>query len=210
MNNTLKDELQNIINGNEYDGQTSLIQTIQRFLRRNETASKDLKSQESVKSQEEKRLIGYIEENNLWFEENINPENYLTEGAKQKIYRYDNHNVIKLNSCVFYEKWYDYFNSLLIHNHLFSATKYELLGFKLVEGNLHSVVKQEFIQTDEITDTQQVKRFLEYNNFKNVRHNDYISSELGLILEDLHDENVLTKNSVLYFIDTVFYLTKDF
>ncbi|ATA77670.1 putative polyvalent protein kinase domain-containing protein [Capnocytophaga canimorsus] len=210
MNNTLKDELQNIINGNEYDGQTSLIQTIQRFLRGNETASKDLKSQESVKSQEEKRLIGYIEENNLWFEENINPENYLTEGAEQKIYRYDNHNVIKLNSCVFYERWYDYFNSLLIHNHLFSATKYELLGFKLVEGNLHSVVKQEFIQTDEITDTQQVKRFLEYNNFKNVRHNDYISSELGLILEDLHDENVLTKNNVLYFIDTVFYLTKDF
>lgn len=98
----------------------------------------------------------------------------------------------------------------MIHNHLFSATKYELLGFKLVEGNLHSVVKQEFIQTDEITDTQQVKRFLEYNNFKNVRHNDYISSELGLILEDLHDENVLTKNNVLYFIDTVFYLTKDF
>lgn len=79
-----------------------------------------------------------------------------------------------------------------------------------MEGNLHSVVKQEFIQTDEITDTQQVKRFLEYNNFKNVRHNDYISSELGLILEDLHDENVLTKNNVLYFIDTVFYLTKDF
>ncbi|CEN51122.1 conserved hypothetical protein [Capnocytophaga canimorsus] len=51
---------------------------------------------------------------------------------------------------------------------------------------------------------------MEYNNFKNIRHNDYISSELGLILEDLHDENVLTKNNVLYFIDTVFYLTKDF
>jgi hypothetical protein len=29
-------------------------------------------------------------------------------------------------------------------------------------------------------------------------------------LQDLHDENVLTNNGVLYFIDTVFYLTPDF
>jgi len=29
---------------------------------------------------------------------------------------------------------------------------------------------------------------------------------LGLIIEDLHDENVLTQNGVLYFIDTVFYI----
>ncbi len=28
----------------------------------------------------------------------------------------------------------------------------------------------------------------------------------GLIIEDLHDENVLTSNGILYFIDTVFYL----
>ena len=30
--------------------------------------------------------------------------------------------------------------------------------------------------------------------------------ELGIILEDLHDENVLTRNEILYFVDTVFYL----
>ena len=40
--------------------------------------------------------------------------------------------------------------------------------------------------------------------------NDYYSPELGIILEDLHDENVLTKNGDLFFIDTVFYLTADF
>jgi len=36
------------------------------------------------------------------------------------------------------------------------------------------------------------------------------TSKLGVILEDLHDENVLTQNGMLYFIDTVFYLTDDF
>jgi hypothetical protein len=37
--------------------------------------------------------------------------------------------------------------------------------------------------------------------------NDYFHPELGIILEDLHDENVLTEGGVLQFIDTVFYLT---
>jgi len=48
------------------------------------------------------------------------------------------------------------------------------------------------------------------NGFENNRNNDYINKKLGIILEDLHDENVLTSKDVLYFIDTVFYLTEDF
>jgi hypothetical protein len=44
------------------------------------------------------------------------------------------------------------------------------------------------------------------NAFVNTRNHDYFNSELGIILEDLHDENVLTKDGVLYFIDTVFYM----
>lgn len=44
------------------------------------------------------------------------------------------------------------------------------------------------------------------NGFKNIRNNDYLNSDFGLIIEDLHDENVLTQNGVLYFIDTVFYI----
>ncbi|MCK6611138.1 MAG: hypothetical protein L6Q78_08860 [Bacteroidia bacterium] len=44
----------------------------------------------------------------------------------------------------------------------------------------------------------------------NNRNNDYVNPDLGIILEDLHDENVLTKNDMLYFIDSVFYTTKEF
>lgn len=32
------------------------------------------------------------------------------------------------------------------------------------------------------------------NGFVQIRNNDYLNKELGIILEDLHDENVLTKN----------------
>lgn len=44
------------------------------------------------------------------------------------------------------------------------------------------------------------------NGFENKRRNDYENDNLGLIIEDLHDENVLTRNGLLYFIDTVFFI----
>ena len=46
------------------------------------------------------------------------------------------------------------------------------------------------------------------NGFLNTRNHDYLNADLNIILEDLHDENVLTKDGVHYFIDTVFYLKK--
>ena len=49
-----------------------------------------------------------------------------------------------------------------------------------------------------------VKDFLENNGFINKKNNDYYNEELGIILGDLHDENVLTQNGILYFIDTLF------
>ena len=48
------------------------------------------------------------------------------------------------------------------------------------------------------------------NGFINKKENDYYNPELGIILEDLHDENVLTENGILQFIDTVFYLMPSF
>ena len=63
-----------------------------------------------------------------------------------------------------------------------------------------------FISTFDLFQQTLVKQFMEANGFKNTRNNDYYNSEWGIILEDLHDENVLTQNDVLYFIDTVFYI----
>ncbi|MGI9191547.1 MAG: hypothetical protein ACR2IL_05445 [Chitinophagaceae bacterium] len=31
-----------------------------------------------------------------------------------------------------------------------------------------------------------------------------------MILEDLHDENILTRNGVIFFVDTIFYLLPSF
>ena len=50
-----------------------------------------------------------------------------------------------------------------------------------------------------------VREFLVANGFENTRRYDYYNKEYGIILEDMHDENVLINSGALFFIDTVFY-----
>jgi hypothetical protein len=98
----------------------------------------------------------------------------------------------------------------LLNNYFFPDTAYQLLGFFFDNEILYAVVQQPFVKATEKTDLDIVKKFMQNNGFINTRNNDYFNPELGVILEDLHDENVLTENGILQFIDTVFYLTDDF
>jgi hypothetical protein len=70
---------------------------------------------------------------------------------------------------------------------------------------LFAVLKQPFITSDALVDLEDVKKLLRFNDFENSKRNDYIHKELGLILEDMHDENVIVNSDTLFFIDTVFY-----
>lgn len=118
--------------------------------------------------------------------------------------------VLKLNDAIYYKSWKDYFINLLLHNHFFPDTAYELKGFVKESNKLLAVVEQSFVISNEPTDLGRVKYFLQSNGFENTKNHDYQSTSLGIILEDLHDENVLTQDGLLYFIDTVFYLTTNF
>jgi Serine/Threonine/Tyrosine Kinase found in polyvalent proteins len=70
---------------------------------------------------------------------------------------------------------------------------------------LYAVLQQPFITSDTLVDLEDIKKFLRFNDFENSKRNDYIHKELGLILEDMHDENVIVNSDTLFFIDTVFY-----
>lgn len=174
----IKNELQNIITGNGQIGDKNLIKTIQDVLRRNEKSIQISSQNKLVKSEEEIFLKHIIEAEDLTYKEEISESNYISEGAEQKVYRLDDKYVIKLNDTIFYASWKDYFNSLLIHNYFFNSTKYELLGFKIINKKIFAVVKQRFVKADETVDLEQVKSFLEFNNFRNVRNNDYQNDEL--------------------------------
>ena len=119
----------------------------------------------------------------------------------------DSIHVLKLNDAIYYSCWVDYFYNLLFHNYFFPDTSYELIDFIRESEILYAVVQQLYVSITNATDLFQVKTFLESNGFENIRNNDYFNQDLGIILEDLLNENVLTRNEVLYFIDTGFFTT---
>ena len=209
MNNLIKDELQNIISGKSKTRFGTNIQEITSYLKNGERASRDVENSKQNKKEETKNLENYISEKHLWIE-NLDFSQYVSEGAEQKVYLKDSLNVLKLNDSIYYNSWKDYFHNLILHNFFFPDTLYTLVGFTKKDNVLYAVVQQPYITVSETTDLSKVKRFLNENGFVNNRNHDYINTTLGIILEDLHDENVLTNNKILYFIDTVFYLTDDF
>ena len=160
------------------------------------------------KQQERESLIQFANQENLWLAD-INVENYVSQGAEQKVYLKDGASVLKLNDAIYYASWIDYLHNLLLNNLFFPDTAYQLLGFFKELDVVYAVVEQPFIKASEKTDLRHVKLFLENNGFRNTKNHDYYNADLGLILEDLHDENVLTQNGILFFIDTVFYIAPD-
>ena len=206
----IKDELQHIIFSNEPFGQRDNLKKTQNFLRGYAETGYASEKQQFLKSEETLALIKFSESAGLIYNREILEEHFISAGAEQRVYQYDGFSIIKTNGSIFYERWLDYFNNLLLHNYFFPATSYNFLGFKLINNELNAVVQQDFIVTTESTNLSLVKEFLVFNNFENTRNNDYFNKTLGIIFEDLHDENVLCNNGVLFFIDTVFYLTESF
>ncbi len=206
----LKDELQSIISGTGHVTKEDAIKAIAGYLRKSKKTGADSQEKEFLKEQEAAAILDYARSHNFLFTD-LDTSRYLAEGAEQKVYLdTDGKHVTKLNDSIFYAKWEDYFNSLLLPNYFFPATAYELTGFYHEKDRLFATVRQPYIISTEPTDENAVKELMSLNGFINKKNSDYFNESLGIILEDLHDENVLTNNGVLFFIDTVFYLTKDF
>ncbi len=203
----LRNELEDIISGKGKISPGNLIQTTAGYLRAGKGTNRTSGQTKSTKVKETKELEEYIERNSLWFN-GIDETKFIGEGAEQKVYlQKDGKTVIKLNDSVFYSSWLDYLTSLQLHNLLFPDTKYTLLGFTRKVNELFAVVEQPYVISTSLTRLEEVRIYMANKGFGNSKNNDYFNAEIGIILEDLHDENVLTNKGILFFIDTAFYIS---
>ncbi len=206
--NYIKNELQHIISGKGEVVHGAAIQAVASYLAASQAANPMAATDKYIKKEETERLIAYISANNLWIT-NINEANYISQGAEQKVYLQNSNSVLKLNDAIYYATWYDYFINLLLNNYFFSDTAYKLLGFYISPNKIvYAVVEQPFVTATQKTNNEAVVQFMAANGFVITKNYDYFNAELGIILEDLHDQNVLTQNEKLYFIDTVFYFER--
>jgi hypothetical protein len=210
ISNEIREKLQNIIRGARLQGTGDRCSTIRDLLIEGfgtgPTVKSEFESRTVVKEKQDGFLRSYARENCLWLGSLPADSEYLTKGGESKIYlAADRKNVIKVNDAVYYATWTEYFTSLLIHNLLFPNTPLAILGFMEDEGKLCLVLQQAFIEGGQAL-LEDIDELLTFNGFKNIKRQDYYNKEFGLLLEDMHDENVIAREKLLFFIDTVFYV----
>jgi hypothetical protein len=210
--NETRGKLQNIVSGVSFEGQTDNCTTARNYLcasfSTSTTVKTDFESRSKIKEEQSKLLKKFANENHFWLTDIPTSNTFFARGGEAKVFlANDGKNVLKLNTGIYYNTWLDFLNSVLLHNLLFKDAYYILIGFIEIENELNAVLQQPFIISTELTNLANVKRMLEFNGFINTGRNDYYNKELGLILEDIHDENVITQNNTLFFIDTVFYIS---
>ena len=136
MSNSLKNHLNAIISGKSEVRHGKIIQTIANYLRESQKTSTAPKGSKRYKEQEKQKLVSYISKNQLRVN-HIDFNQYVSEGAEQKVYLSDQKSVIKLNDSIYYNSWEDYFHNLLLPedteliilnrwgNAVFSSTNYQ-------------------------------------------------------------------------------------
>jgi hypothetical protein len=211
FDNEIKSQLQNIISGIIIEGKKDNCTAARNYLcssfSTNTNVKENFEYQSRIKEKQAEQLIKFALEHNFLFNNLPDGIAYLTKGGEAHIYLdKDKKNVIKINDAIYYTTWLDYLNSVIIHNLLFEKTSYDLLGFIIEDDILKAILRQPYIIADVKADLEIVQKLLNYNGFANTKNCDYYNKELSLILEDIHDENVLTQNNTLFFIDTVFYI----
>lgn len=184
LGDDVRQKLQHIVRGTVIETAQDRCTTTRNFLCSGYSTSTEVKTnfegQLIIKEEQAERLKEYASVNGLWLQSLPENSQYLTKGGESKIYLdSDNRYVIKVNDAIYYATWLEYFNSLVLHNLIFSGTAYDFLGFINIDGNLHVVVKQRYITSDAPVNLADISALLLSNGFVNTRRQDYFNAEYG-------------------------------
>jgi len=166
---------------------------------------------QQVRLQEEISLRWWAKETNIWIDdERVKKiaKRFIDEGAEQKVYlKEDGHSVLKINTGIFHGTWLEFFLRLIIHKALFPSTAYELKGFTEAEEQLCAFIEQPWVKVTRGVFKEELDKYLNPLGFVNIKNYDYYNKTHGIILEDLHDENVFVgEENNLLFVDPVIYM----
>ena len=137
------------------------------------------------------------------------------EGAEQRVFEERDGWLLKANTGSYHGHWAQFLERLALHQLLFPETAYEVAGLLFEESSLSFVVRQKFVETDQDSKGNFLgaPRHLVESHLSDVfgayrfRNDDYYLPSLDLLIEDLHDENVLLSpdGRTPLFIDPVIY-----
>jgi hypothetical protein len=210
LSNDTRSKIKNITAGNVIKGSADTCTKVRNYLctgfPTSTTVKTDFEGKLLVKKEQARLLEIYSKKNNLWLATLPVEDTFFARGGEAMVYLdSDKRDVIKQNDAIYYATWLEFFNSLVLHNLIFPNTAYTFLGFTISDDILYAILKQPYVESDAEVDIEDIRQHLEFSGFENHTRHDYRHTELGLLLEDMHDENVIVNSETLFFIDTVFY-----
>jgi hypothetical protein len=130
------------------------------------------------------------------------------EGAEHQLY-INKGIVYKRNNLSYHGNCLEYLVRLALHHWLFPDTAMNFEGLMEVDGELQAIVTQKAFSGVRGATLEEVSPEMHKRGFQRIRNNDFYSPSLGIIVEDLHDENVMIDEEVsLIIFDPVIYLAK--
>lgn len=113
----------------------------------------------------------------------------------------------KRNNLTYHNTYLEYFQRLALHNFLFSEAPVCLEGFVTSDGTLMPVLSQPNVRVDRGATRAVTEGAMQLLGFERRQDDNYYSRSLGVLVEDLHDENVVIgEDDELYVIDPALYL----
>jgi hypothetical protein len=165
-----------------------------------------------VRPEEEKALASWARDNGKL----IDAENFEREwkasggqgGQEHQVYfDPESQRWVKANDLSFHSTWLEYFHRLTLHNALFPDAPLQFEGLMQTDNGLKAVVSQPDIQATRGATRPEVEAYMAERGFRRAKGDDYINGDLGIKVEDLHDENaVMTPAGDVVVFDPVPYL----
>lgn len=165
-----------------------------------------------IKPIEEKDLTEWAKRRGALLDNNKFNEQWVRDGKKgeseNEVY-YDeaSHRWYKRNTMFLHSTYLEYFHRVAMHNYLFPEAPLKLEGFVINEDTLMPIVSQQHVQADRGATKEEVTKYMSKIGFKHKTGVDFYNPDTGIIVEDLHDENVLVSpEGHMYIIDPIIWL----
>ena len=128
-------------------------------------------------------------------------------GQENDVYLHDGR-VFKCNNLSYHLSYVNFFDRLALHNVLFPGAPLRFEGFLLRAEELYPVMSQPAVRAKRGAHRGEVEIFMRRIGFTRTGNDDYRHPE-GILVEDLHDENVFVdQDDNLVVIDPVIYLAQ--
>ena len=165
-----------------------------------------------VKPIEAHDLLTWAKAHNCLLDNNEFNKNWERDGKKgetenEVYYDEESHRWMKRNNMFMHSTYLEFFHRLALHNYLFPEAPVRLEGFVINEDELMPVFSQPHVQADRGATLAEVVKYMSKLGFKQRRGPDFYNPNTGVLVEDLHDENVLVSpDGHLYIVDPIIFL----